>query len=356
MKNKKNLNSRLSISKSKKSQNRILCNYQPLKIENAKKIDKPSFKKHGTYSNLNNLNSPFNFSMKLIQNSRYSNLKKEKNKSSNISLRTSKTNPIKKKISCPNSLSKKKIKNKTQNQNQKENIKNGGNLITKMNLLKEDQIKMNILETSISIIKDNKENNKKEDKIPKKILSMKKIPQNRQKLNNNLNTNLNTYNKTNYSSCASNEKKNNLKKENDFDERQSEFLNFELGENLSGFSIHNLNYENNIEEKEINLDELCSFYQKKRNLSLLDYNYPSEQSIYCFDINEMKDGENIHEIYKMPLNINNYNCSNKELNNKEFDINKVTHNKNKISEVIFNYNCPYNGKGNLFRNRPLKTK
>ena len=36
---------------------------------------------------------------------------------------------------------------------------------------------------------------------------MKKIPQIRQKLNNNLNTNLNTYNKTNYSSCASNEKK-----------------------------------------------------------------------------------------------------------------------------------------------------
>ena len=355
MKNKKNLNSRLSISKSKKSQNRILCNYQPLKIENAKKIDKPSFKKHGTYSNLNNLNSPFNFSMKLIQNSRYSNLKKEKNKSSNISLRRSKTNPIKKKISCPNSLSKKKIKNKTQNQNQKENIKNGGNLITKMNLLKEDQIKMNILETSISIIKDNKENNKKEDKIPKKILSMKKIPQNRQKLNNNLNTNLNTYNKTNYSSCASNEKKNNLKKENDFDERQSEFLNFELGENLSGFSIHNLN-ENNNEEKEINLDELCSFYQRKRNLSLLDNNYPSEHSIYCFDINEMKDGENIHKVYNMALYINNYNSSHKELNNRKYDINKNNHNKNTISEVIFNYNCPYNGKGNLFRNRPLKTK
>ena len=352
MKNKKNLNSRLSISKSKKSQNRILCNYQPLKIENAKKIDKPSFKKHGTYSNLNNLNSPFNFSMKLIQNSRYSNLKKEKNKSSNISLRTSKTNPIKKKISCPNSLSKGKIKNKIQNS--KENIKNGGDLILKMNLLKEDQIKMNILETSISIIKDNKENNKKEDKIPKKILSMKKIPQNRQKLNNNLNTNLNTYNKTNYSSCASNEKKNNLKKENDFDERQSEFLNFELGENLSGFSIHNLNNENNNEEKEINLDELCSYYQKKRNLSLLDNNYPSEQSIYCFDINEMKDGENIHK--KMALNINNYNCSHKELNNRNFDIDKNNHIKNTISEVIFNYNCPYNGKGNLFRNRPLKTK
>ena len=222
-----------------------------------------------------------------------------------------------------------------------------------MNLLKEDQIKMNILETSISIIKDNKENNKKEDKIPKKILSMKKIPQNRQKLNNNLNTNLNTYNKTNYSSCASNEKKNNLKKENDFDERQSEFLNFELGENLSGFSIHNLN-ENNNEEKEINLDELCSYYQKKRNLSLLDNNYPSEQSIYCFDINEMKDGENIHK--KMALNINNYNCSHKELNNRNFDIDKNNHIKNTISEVIFNYNYPYNGKGNLFRNRPLKTK
>ncbi len=53
-------------------------------------------------------------------------------------------------------------------------------------------------------------------------------------------------------------KKNNLKKENDFDERQSEFLNFELGENLSGFSIHNLN-ENNNKEKEINLDKLCSY-------------------------------------------------------------------------------------------------
>ncbi len=54
-----------------------------------------------------------------------------------------------------------------------------------MNLLKEDQIKMNILETSISIIKEKKENIKKKDKIPKKILSMKKIPQIRQKLTNN---------------------------------------------------------------------------------------------------------------------------------------------------------------------------
>ena len=71
-----------------------------------------------------------------------------------------------------------------------------------MNLLKEHQIKMNILETGISIIKEKKENIKKQDKIPKKILSMKKIPQIRQKLTNNWNTNLNTYNKTNYSSYA----------------------------------------------------------------------------------------------------------------------------------------------------------
>ena len=354
MKNKKTLNPRLSISKSKKPQNPIINNYKPIKNDRLKKLEKPSLNKYGTCSNFKDLNSPFNFSMKLIKNSKNSNSKKEKNKSSNISLRTSKTNPIKKKISCPNSLSKGKIKNKIQNS--KENIQNGGDLILKMNLLKEDQIKMNILETSISIIKEKKEDIKKQDKIPKKILSMKKIPQIRQKLNNNLNTNLNTYNKTNYSSCASNEKKNNLKKENDYDERESEFLNFELGENLSGFSIHNLNNEINNEEKEINLDELCSYYQKKRNLSLLDNNYPSEQSIYCFDINEMKDGENIHKVYKMALNINNYNCSHKELNNRNFYIDKNNHIKNTISEVIFNYNCPYNGKGNLFRNRPLKTK
>ena len=351
MKCKKTINPRLSISKSKKPQNPILNNFKPLKIDRVKKLDKPSLKKYGTCSNFNDLNSPFNFSMKLIKNS---NSKNKKNKSSNISLRTSKTNPIKKKISCPNSHSKEKIKNKIKNR--KETIKNGGDLILKMNLLKEEQIKMNILETSISIIKEKKENIKKEDKIPKKILSMKKIPQIKRKLNNNLNTNLNTYNKTNYSSCASNEKKNNLKKENDFDERQSEFLNFELGENISGFSIHNLNNENNNEEKEINLDELCSFYQRKRNLSLLDNNYPSEHSIYCFDINEMKDGENIHKVYNMALYINNYNSSHKELNNRKYDINKNNHNKNTISEVIFNYNCPYNGKGNLFRNRPLKTK
>ena len=68
----------------------------------------------------------------------------------------------------------------------------------------------------------------------------------------------------------------------------------------------------------------------------------------------MKDGENIHK--KMALNINNYNCSHKELNNRNFDIDKNNHIKNTISDIISNYNYPYNGKGNLFRNRPLKTK
>ncbi len=98
MKNKKTLNPRLSISKSKKPQNPIINNYKPIKNDRLKKLEKPSLNKYGTCSNFKDLNSPFNFSMKLIKNSKNSNSKKEKNKSSNISLRTSKTNPIKKKF------------------------------------------------------------------------------------------------------------------------------------------------------------------------------------------------------------------------------------------------------------------
>ena len=42
-----------------------------------------------------------------------------------------------------------------------------------MNLLKEDQIKMNILETSISIIKEKKENIKNKTKFLKNIINEK---------------------------------------------------------------------------------------------------------------------------------------------------------------------------------------
>jgi hypothetical protein len=77
MKNKKTLNPRLSISKSKKTQNPIINNYKPIKIDRVKKLEKPSLNKYGTCSNFKDLNSPFNFSMKLKKFKKFK-LKKRK--------------------------------------------------------------------------------------------------------------------------------------------------------------------------------------------------------------------------------------------------------------------------------------
>ena len=248
--------------------NNSISNKQEInRLDKFKKKKNQFLKKHNTLSNLNNIKTPFNFTMKITKNT------KAKIKENNIS-----SNYLSSKIKISKTLNKNSFSKSKKKNNSKKNLKN--------TLIKEEY---------------NKEKYLKEKEKKKKIIE-KKIP-----INKKINLNINTNNITNYSSSASNDKKNNFQKENEDKEKQSEFLNYELGyfKNLFDFSINNNFNDDNIEEKEINLEELCSLYQKKNKISILENNFSNEQSFYCFDINEMNDGERIQRIYNGKYIINN---------------------------------------------------
>ena len=308
----------------------ISNNFKPVKISNTKS--------HKYNSNLRNLQtcknfyktkSPFGFSYKTTTSS---NMKTNNNSSisNSKSLKTNKMNSNSKKSSI--STNKKPYK------------------IEKLSEIKQ---RLNFNEKNIkfiTLISNNKKRNKSnKSNVHEKINKDNSIPKlpinniNYKNGLNNINPNSNNNNNTNYSSK----------------ERQSEFLNMELGQmkNFSDISLNILDDENKEEEeKEINLEDLCFIYQKNQDFSFYEN---LEQSFYCNDINEMKDGEDIQKVYSMTMHGNNYWCKYSKFftNEKDYNINLYKNNtKSNISELIYNYKISYKGNGISFRNNNICKK
>jgi hypothetical protein len=258
--------------------------------------------------------------------------------------------------------------------------------ITKINSIQ--KIKVNKSKNNISLKKLNPKINQ--------INNNENILKNNNLNKNNNITSSNTANKqTNYSSFETSEKnfKNKIQPtilENQFrnlryeyKEEESNFLNYELANtkncsilpdfsiNLTNFPIqeNNYNYNNNIEEKEINIEELFNNYQR----DIIDN--ISEPSIYYIDTKEMKDGEDIHQVYSMTLSANKFyrgskkeikgsKIFNKNLNklNSDVEVNKLLFQTkqntqfNIVQKVSSHKNIDINIKNNNNKGKKIRDK
>ena len=274
--------------------------YKPVRIINSKKIINSSLKRFENYSNFCNTKFPIGFPNRTSQSSYINNIS---------TINTNYTNNISKSVKTNKIPSKKKRISIIKKNNLNFNIQTLSNLWNKLNLFKEEQIKMNILDTSNSDVNNDKKKNQ-EKVIPKlpinniNNLNYRYYQRENQNSNNN-NTNYSSF--VTFEKFINNEKED--KKENEYKEKESEFLNYNLGhmKNISELSIHtNNNNENKQpEEKEINLNDLCKYYQNnKDNSSIIVNTNNNEQSFYCNDINEKKEGEDIHKIYYIAMHNN----------------------------------------------------
>ena len=345
--NVKNRNSFRLKSSNKKTITPISSKITPVKIINNRKKENDTIIKYKTCQNFNKMRNTFDYSINKDLNS--NNIRKS-NINSSLYSHTLKAN---KKIS---------IKNKTIiNKNYLKKVNN------KITLLSPVKRNINLNEENIIKIKNeyakNKKNiNEKKNKNLPKIMINKLFIQNYvKKLLKPLKNHKNKA--TNYTSFTTNDKNNNLNKNEIEYEKQSEFLNLELAQfkHLSDESFESLYSEKNYEEKEMNPEELCIYFQNKKNISIFNPNqnnnkFYTDQSFYCVDTNEMNEGEDIQKVYSMTThfntNWNNWNKYRKILNNKKVDnINMLFDNK---STFGLNYNNHYKGNGNYFRNKTIK--
>ena len=180
---------------------------------------------------------------------------------------------------------------------------------------------------------------------------------NKKNYNNNITSSNNK--QTNYSSFEISEKKfknkiqpinlenkfNNI--EYKYNEEESDFLNYELGNTknfsiLHDYSVNISNYsifphqENKLDEKEIDIEQL---YNNNHNNIIDNIDNNSEKSIYYVDTKEMKEGEDINKVYSMTISSKNlyksgkikFNCNKKLNNNLNVNIKKdINKNNNKL--------------------------
>ena len=274
--------------------------YKPVRIINSKKLINSNLKKFENFSNFYNNKFPLGFSNRTTQ---FSYIKSNSNINKNYS------NNISKSVQTNKFPSKKKRISIIKKNNINFNIQTLPNLWNKLHFFKDEQIKMNSLNTSNSDVNDKKKNQQNViQKLPINNIINSNFRYFQRDLNQNSNNNNNN---TNYSSFATFEKFINKekedKKENKNNEKESEFLNYNLGhmKNFSELSININNNENKqFEEKEINLNDLCSFYQNNKDISIIENKNNDEQSFYYNDTNEMKEGEDIHKIYCISMHNN----------------------------------------------------
>ena len=244
------------------------------------------------------------------------------------------------------------------------------NKISKIN--SSQKIKVNKSKNNISLRKINSKNNENN---------------NNKIYNNNIGSSININKTTNYSSFDTIEKnKNMIKPSNveiqcknigsEYDDKESNFLNIELGNTksfstLPDYSLNFSHYPQNskIDEKEIDLEEFFSNPFKKKNFK--DCNNP-ERSLYYIDTSEMKDGEDIQKVYSITMynnefrnglnferKINNYNNKNKvKVENKNLIYNifeEKIRQKLNINNNIY-YNIHYNSCNYNINGRNIKEK
>ena len=350
----KNYNSLKINTTQKKVMNTISTKFTPVKILNFRKSENNFSKKFSnTCQNFYKGKKTFNFTLNSLSNSK--NKEKITNEKIFHNLKN-KTLQIKKRIESPSKSIKKQV--------HKISLLSPINNHIRYNT---DRIKYKYSEKNN--ISSNFEKNKKNHQI---FINKLKIPH---FIDNILHPLTNNTNKaTNYTSFTTNDKNNFISYKNEFEnEKQSEFLNVELGEfnNFSEFSLKSLISDKSFEEKEMNPDELCNYYQNKKDTSFLDLNNNKndvknnkmcysdnnlncEQSFYCNDINEKKDGEDIQKVYNMTTsfktNLEEWVKYKKKINNKKLNnINKLPD----ISTPVLNYKIKYNGDGYSFRKNIL---
>ena len=244
------------------------------------------------------------------------------------------------------------------------------NKISKIN--SSQKIKVNKSKNNISLRKINSKNNENN---------------NNKIYNNNIGSSININKTTNYSSFDTIEKnKNMIKPSNveiqcknigsEYDDKESNFLNIELGNTksfstLPDYSLNFSHYPQNskIDEKEIDLEEFFSNPFKKKNFK--DCNNP-ERSLYYIDTSDMKDGEDIQKVYSITMynnefrnglnferKINNYNNKNKvKVENKNLIYNifeEKIRQKLNINNNIY-YNIHYNSCNYNINGRNIKEK
>ena len=342
----------------KKAANTISTKFTPVKILNIRKSENNCEKKfRNTCQNFYKGKNAFDFTLNSSSNSK----NKVKLTNQNVShiLKKNKTIKIKKSIESPSKSIKKQVFKISLLSPIKKHIK-----------FNTDTIKIKYSEKNNKF--SNYGKNEKSKKNPNLIINKLKIPP---FIDNILHPLTNNTNKaTNYTSFTTNDKNNFTSYKNEFkNEKQSEFLNVELGEldNFSDFSLKSLISDKSFEEKEMNPDELCNYYQNIKDTSFLDLNNNKndvknnkmcysdnnlncEQSFYCNDINEKKDGEDIHKVYNLTTsfksNLEEWIKFKKTINNKQLNnINKLP----TISNSILNYKIQYNGDGISFRKNLL---
>ena len=340
----------------KKAANTISTKFTPVKILNIRKSENNCEKKfRNTCQNFYKGKNAFDFTLNSSSNSK----NKVKLTNQNVShiLKKNKTIKIKKSIESPSKSIKKQVFKISLLSPIKKHIK-----------FNTDTIKIKYSEKNNKF--SNYGKNEKSKKNPNLIINKLKIPP---FIDNILHPLINNTNKaTNYTSFTTNDKNNFISYKNEFEnEKQSEFLNIELGEfnNFSDISLKSLISDKSFNEKEMNPDELCEYYQNKKNSSFLENNnnddiknkkyntYKNlncEQSFYCNDINEKKDGEDIQKVYNMTTsfktNLEEWVKYKKKINNKKLNnINKLPD----ISTPVLNYKIKYNGDGYSFRKNIL---
>ena len=346
--NVKNRNSFRLKSSNKKIITPISSKITPVKIINNRKKENDKIIKYRTCQNFNKMRNTFDYSINKDLNI---NNRRKSNVNSSIYSHTLKAN---KTMSIKN--------NRIINQNSLTKVNNKISLLSpvKRNIhLNEENIKKIKNEYAKNYNSNKNINEKKNKNLPKILINKFFIPN---YVKNILNSLTNQTNKaTNYTSFTTNDKNNLNKNEIEY-EKQSEFLNLELAQfkHLSDESFESINSEKNYEEKEMNPEELCIYFQNKKNINILNPNQNNklfiDQSFYCIDTNEMNEGEDIQKVYSMTThfntNWNNWNKYRKILNNKKVDnINMLSDN---ISSLVLNYNNLYKGNGNSFRKNIIK--
>ena len=126
--------------------------YKPVRIINSKKIINSSLKRFENYSNFCNTKFPIGFPNRTSQSSYINNIS---------TINTNYTNNISKSVKTNKIPSKKKRISIIKKNNLNFNIQTLSNLWNKLNLFKEEQIKMNILDTSNSDVNNDKKKIKK---------------------------------------------------------------------------------------------------------------------------------------------------------------------------------------------------
>ena len=304
--NVKNRNTFRIKSSNKKTITPISSKITPVKIINNRKKENDTIIKYKTCQNFNKMRNTFDYSINKDLNT---NNRRKSNINSSLysqNLKANKTMPIKN-TTIINQNCLKKVNNK-------------------ISLLSPVKRNINFNEDNIKKIKNeyakNKKNinEKKNKNLPKIMINKFFIPN---YVKNILNSLTNQTNKaTNYTSFSTNDKNNILNQKEIEYEKESEFLNLELAQfkHLSDESFESLYSEKNYEEKEMNPEELCIYFQNKKNINILNPNqnnnkFYTDQSFYCVDTNEMNEGEDIQKVYSMTTHFNtNWNNWNKYRN------------------------------------------